>query len=53
MGKITRGYVLAIQNQRDINQFIKTFFSFKLIERRGIGMLERIPKHIAFIPDGN
>jgi hypothetical protein len=36
-GRITRGYVLAIQNQRDIKQFTDIFFSLKLIDKGVIG----------------
>ena len=49
--KITYGYVLAIQNQRDIKKFIDNFYSIKIQEK--VQLMDEKPKHIAIIPDGN
>lgn len=53
-GKITKAYVLAIQNQPDIQHFIRNFFSLKILDRGAKLMQEfDVPRHVAIIPDGN
>ncbi len=52
-GTPTRNYVLAVQNQRDIKQFMTRFYSLKMYEK--VVTIEKkssTPYHLAIIPDG-